>query len=714
MMAPDPLRSATTIRGADDTSLAVPSDSKLHAGPQRVLDQVHTIKRSKSKSGKNGSTSPSPTSLSPQTLKTYEFGAFKFSPTKANGTYSRTSTSVSTSFNKAGNAQKTRSQSTKTMGGRHISNSGAWEQKINGSNWHQAPNGLKSAGSEPALARPFSALPVMRAKGQAGQSQGSAQIRGNRHSSYSMTNNTQMTNSQTRIQLPSTQIHEGRMGTIKISNIGQQSSMNTGANMSEMTLNQAVEFLSLPEENYQQCGATFIHHTTFKEESTKQEVFQLGGIPALVSLLRSPNHGVSQASAGALRNLVFKHQENKLQVQHCGGIAKALQLLKETDSTETQKQITGLLWNLSSADALKEELIATALPALTENVVVPFTCWSDSCANNNIHPDVFYSATGCLRNLSCAKEKERKAMRACRGLIDSLMSYVKSCVAEETPDDKSVENCACILHNLTYQLAEESPECFRKFEEDGPEGRQSPTIGCFSPKSSKAQKQPTFDQVRGMPEDSPPSGVKWLCHPTAMQTYLSLLGSSQKGATLEACCGALQNLTANKGRGSSAMSQILVQKLGALTHIPRLIKSPNQNLQKTAMSLLGNMSRTSSLQTSMAKQVLPELTGLISSGPQQMGNSDDTIVTACNTVRSLMLADTEISKKLINKDLVTSVADLSENSYFPKASKAASLLLYSFWNEKDFQGAVKKLGMAKSKFVNYNTTAVHKSMQVIE
>lgn len=32
-----------------------------------------------------------------------------------------------------------------------------------------------------------------------------------------------------------------------------------------------------------------------------------------------------------------------------------------------------------------------------------------------------------------------------------------------------------------------------------------------------------------------------------MQTYLSLLGSSQKGATLEACCGALQNLTASKG-----------------------------------------------------------------------------------------------------------------------------------------------------------------------
>lgn len=71
------------------------------------------------------------------------------------------------------------------------------------------------------------------------------------------------------------------------------------------------------------------------------QVSQLGGIPLLVSLLQSANPGVCQAVAGALRNLVFKNQMNKLEVQDCDGIAKAVQLLKETDSTETQKQITG-------------------------------------------------------------------------------------------------------------------------------------------------------------------------------------------------------------------------------------------------------------------------------------------------------------------------------------------------------------------------------------
>lgn len=136
----------------------------------------------------------------------------------------------------------------------------------------------------------------------------------------------------------------------------------------------------------------------------------------------------------------------------------------------------------------------------------------------------------------------------------------------------------------------------------------------------------SFD-LSQMPEESTSSGVNWLCHPTAMHSYLSLLGLSQKDATLEASCGALQNLTASKDlvsrndirkgsnyfvflfhylwfftQGASAMSQILVQKLGVLAHISSLLKSPNPSLQKNALSLLGNMSRTSSLQTSMGKE----------------------------------------------------------------------------------------------------------------
>ena len=67
----------------------------------------------------------------------------------------------------------------------------------------------------------------------------------------------------------------------------------------------------------------------------------LGGIPPLVALLRSPNPDVCQSASGALRNLVFKDQDNKQEVKQVGGIANALELLKESNSTETQRQITG-------------------------------------------------------------------------------------------------------------------------------------------------------------------------------------------------------------------------------------------------------------------------------------------------------------------------------------------------------------------------------------
>lgn len=60
----------------------------------------------------------------------------------------------------------------------------------------------------------------------------------------------------------------------------------------------------------------------------------------------------------------------------------------------------GLLWNLSSTDELKEELINDALPVLTDRVIVPFSGWCDGNSNVSrdvVDPEVFFNATGCLR-----------------------------------------------------------------------------------------------------------------------------------------------------------------------------------------------------------------------------------------------------------------------------------------------------------------------------
>lgn len=231
---------------------------------------------------------------------------------------------------------------------------------------------------------------------------------------------------------------------------------------------------------------------------------------------------------------------------------------------------------------------------------------------------------------------------------------------------------------------------------------KSPTIGCFSPKSSKAQKTFSFDTV----DASPPSGVKWLSHPKTIDTYLSLLESSENKATLEACCGALQNLTASKGSGSDAVSQILVSKSRDLSQFGPLLKPSNPKLQNTALSLLGNMSRTDSLQGTMAKQILPQLGELLQGGPNLLGNSDESVAAACNTVLRLMSANSDTSKKVINNSVIRSLIDLSEDKKLTKGSSAASLLLYSIWQDKNLQSAVKKMGLTKSAFINDNITRV--------
>lgn len=69
----EPLKSALSTAGADDTSLAVPTDDTLRSGQRRVLDQVLTVKRSKSKHGRNGTMSArtlSPTSRQLQSMRT--------------------------------------------------------------------------------------------------------------------------------------------------------------------------------------------------------------------------------------------------------------------------------------------------------------------------------------------------------------------------------------------------------------------------------------------------------------------------------------------------------------------------------------------------------------------------------------------------------------------------------------------------------------------
>ena len=68
-----------------------------------------------------------------------------------------------------------------------------------------------------------------------------------------------------------------------------------------------------------------------------------------------------------------------------------------------------------------------------------------------------------FRNVSSAGDYGRKKLRECEGLVDSVLYTVKKAIEKANIDNKSVENCVCVLRNLSYRAQEvEDPNYDKK------------------------------------------------------------------------------------------------------------------------------------------------------------------------------------------------------------------------------------------------------------
>ncbi|XP_055136139.2 plakophilin-2 isoform X2 [Symphalangus syndactylus] len=487
----------------------------------------------------------------------------------------------------------------------------------------------------------------------------------------------------------------------------------------EMTLERAVSMLEadhMPPSRIS-AAATFIQHECFQKSEARKRVNQLRGIPKLLQLLKVQNEDVQRAVCGALRNLVFEDNHNKLEVAELNGVPRLLQVLKQTRDLETKKQITGLLWNLSSNDKLKNLMITEALLTLTENIIIPFSGWPEGDypkANGLLDFDIFYNVTGCLRNMSSAGPDGRKAMRRCDGLIDSLVHYVRGTIADYQPDDKATENCVCILHNLSYQLEAELPEKYSQniyIQNRNIQTDNNKSIGCFGNRSRKVKEQ---YQDMPMPEEkSNPKGVEWLWHSIVIRMYLSLIAKSVRNCTQEASLGALQNLTAGSGPMPTSVAQTVVQKENGLQHARKMLHVSDPSVKKTAISLLRNLSRNLSLQNEIAKETLPDLVSII---PDTVPSTDlliETTASACYTLNNVIQNSYQNARDLLNTGGIQKIMAISAGDAYAsnKASKAASVLLYSLWAHTELHHAYKKAQFKKTDFVNSRTAKAYHSLK---
>lgn len=62
-----------------------------------------------------------------------------------------------------------------------------------------------------------------------------------------------------------------------------------------------------------------------------------------------------------------------------------------------------------------------------------------------------------------------------------------------------------------------------------------------------------------------------------------------------------------------------------------------------------------------AKEVLPTVSSVLSAVTPKMVDSDSTIATACRVMHTIMLADPESGKKVLNSKLIDSLTKLSNN-----------------------------------------------------
>ncbi|KAF3833211.1 hypothetical protein F7725_026876, partial [Dissostichus mawsoni] len=250
--------------------------------------------------------------------------------------------------------------------------------------------------------------------------------------------------------------------------------------MRGMDMPTAVRYLSESDAGLQVLGAAYIQHQCYHSNDAKNQLFG------------SDNQEVQRYATGAVRNLIYENADNKAALIDAGGVLSLVNMLSKPDE-ELQKTITGVLWNLSSRDNLKEKLSKEALSELTEKVLVPL------CSRLPLSPserDVFYNTSGCLRNLSSVNERTRQKMRDMRGLVDSLVSYIQQ---EDRVDDKGLENSLCVMRNLSYQLYTELPPSVR-LRLEGPSrasaSRESEAIGCFTMYNKKNNENALYVTVQ--------------------------------------------------------------------------------------------------------------------------------------------------------------------------------------------------------------------------
>ncbi|OXB55421.1 hypothetical protein ASZ78_014549 [Callipepla squamata] len=534
-------------------------------------------------------------------------------------------------------------------------------------------------------------------------------------------------------ELHITPIYEGRTyyspvyrspnhGTVELHQGSQSALYRTGSGREfawrDPELPEVIHMLQHQFPSVQANAAAYLQHLCFGDNKVKTEVCRLGGIKHLVDLLDHRVLEVQKNACGALRNLVYgkSTDENKIAMKNVGGIPALLRLLRKSVDAEIKELVTGVLWNLSSCDAVKMTIIRDALSTLTNTVIVPHSGWNSASFDDD-HKMKFQTSlvlrntTGCLRNLSSAGEEARKQMRSCEGLVDSLLYVIHTCVKTSDYDSKTVENCVCTLRNLSYRLELEVPQArlLGINELDDLLGKESPSKdsepSCWGKKKKKKKKTSQEDQWDGVGPipgfSKSPKGVEMLWHPSVVKPYLTLLAESSNPATLEGSAGSLQNLSAGNWK-FAAYIRAAVRKEKGLPILVELLRMDNDRVVSSVATALRNMALDVRNKELIGKYAMRDLVNRLPGGSGPSILSDETVAAICCALHEVTSKNMENAKALADTGGIEKLVNITKgrgDRSSLKVVKAAAQVLNTLWQYRDLRSIYKKDGWNQSHFI---------------
>ncbi|XP_047243150.1 plakophilin-3a [Girardinichthys multiradiatus] len=483
----------------------------------------------------------------------------------------------------------------------------------------------------------------------------------------------------------------------------------------DLDMETAIMYLREKDHGLQVLGAAYIQHQCYNESAAKNEVRERNGIGDLIKLFNSSNSEVRRYATGAARNLIYENYKNKMMLIDHDGILQLMLALEENDD-ELHKNITGILWNLSSKEDLKEKLAKETFPQLIDKILIPAMKRMkedkeasdeaiDKLTETPSQAEIFCNTTGCLRNLSSGSDKTRQCLREAQGLMESLVNCLTGAIDKGKAEEKGVENTVCILRNLSYQIYKELPPSYQIIQDNNKDPDSvTETIGCFSPNSKKAKKK-LEDQKRLVFRDlvKQPKGMAYLWHPSIVNHYHRVLTSCEINATTrEAAIGALQNITAGDEPWAASMCSFAVEHVKILPTLMNLLQTDRKKELLSLTGLLRNLSRHTTV-----TYILDPLVKKLPEDGNWKEPSDEVVLTICGVLNNMVIQSFDHAKDICHNSGLEKLMGIKKTaSSSPerlKTSSAAATVLANMYHYKKLHKLFKKKKFTKIDFETIHT-----------